>query len=397
MLEGVRVLDLSCFFSGPFCGYLLAQMGAEVIKIEEPRAGDPSRRLGLDPALSEKQMGAAFLAANAGKKSVTIDLKTDEGRAIFHRLLGESPIVLENFRPGVMRRLGIDYASLKALRPKLIYCAISGFGQTGPMSGLPAFDQIIQGLSGLMSITGTPDGGPQRVGYPVGDSMAGIFAALAICGAIVRRNRDGVGEMIDVAMLDAVMSSMGWAVSNYLIAGVVPKPMGNDNFTSSPSGTFAARDGSLNIAINTDDQYRRLALALGRPELLDDARFATRESRKTHRRAMNAAVEEALQARCVDEWIGVLAEAGIPAGHVLSVPQAFALPQLAHRDFLQRFEAPMADIGAFTIMRPGFTTEGGPLGVETPPSQLGADTQSVLEAAGFATAEIEAFRRNGTI
>lgn len=397
MLEGVRILDLSCFFSGPLGGYLLAQMGATVIKIEEPGAGDPARRLGLAPELSERLMGAAYLAANGGKQSVTLNLKSEEGKAIFRRLVARSDVLIENFRPGVMKRLGLDYDSLADAHPGLIYCAISGFGQTGPLSASPAFDQIIQGMSGVMSITGHPDGEPQRIGYPIADSLAGVFAALAICGALNRRARDGRGEMLDVSMLDSVMASMGWAVSNYLVAGAVPLRMGNDNFTSSPSGTFAAADGSLNIAINTQEQYEKLARALDRPDLVTDPRFRDRETRKANRALMNAEVEKALRLRTVDTWVRILAEAGIPAGHVLTVPQAFDHPQVRHRQLTQEFPDVRTPMGALKVLRPGFTSSAGAMGVAMPPTELGSGTNTVLGELGFTQAQIREFRQGGVI
>jgi CoA:oxalate CoA-transferase len=392
MLEGIRILDLSNFFSGPLCGYLLAQMGAEVIKVEEPSAGDPARRLGLAPELSKNLMGAAYLAANGGKKSVTINLKSDQGKAILKKLLATSSVLIENFRPGVMDRLGLGYDVLRQIRPDLIYCAISGFGQAGPLRASPAFDQIIQGMSGLMSITGSPELSPLRVGFPVSDSIAGIMGALAINGAIIRRTRDGCGEMLDVSMLDSLLSSMGWAVSNYLIAGVSPEPMGNDNFTSSPSGTFRANDGTLNIASNTQEQYERLIEALDDPDIASDHRFQDRESRKVHRSEMNAAIERGLQKRGVDEWVELLSASGVPAGKVLSVPQAFEQPQIKHRELLQTFEHVVGTDGDLTIMRPGFRGSEGPFGVETPPPTLGADTAQVLQELGYSSAELDALK-----
>ncbi len=397
MLEGVRVLDLSCFFSGPLCGYLLAQMGAAVIKVEEPNSGDPARRLGLAPELSDKLMGAAYLAANGGKKSITLNLKSEEGKAAFLRLVEESDVVVENFRPGVMNRLGLGYSELLKRRANLIYCAISGFGQTGPLSSFPAFDQIIQGMSGVMSITGQPDGGPQRAGYPIADSTAGIFAALSIVGALHRRARDGRGEMLDVSMLDSLIASMGWAVSNYLVAGVIPQRMGNDNFTSSPSGTFAAADGSLNIAINTDGQYEKLIKVLDRPDLMQDARFSGREVRKTNRAALTVEVEKALGTRSVDEWVRRLSKAGVPAGQVLTLPQVFAHAQVQHRDLTQSFPGFQTPAGDLRVLRPGFTSTVGPFGVNSPPVALGADTGSVLAGLGYTEAQIVALRNQGAI
>ena len=243
LLAGTRVLDLTNVLAGPFCCYQLAQLGAEVIKVEVPGSGDLARQLGADPELNRRGMGASFLAQNAGKRSITLNLKSPKGREAFGRLVATSDVVVENFRPGVMDRLGLGYAALKAGKNDIIYCAISGFGQDGPLKFNPAYDQIIQGLCGVMSVTGDAQSAPLRVGYPVADTMGGITAAFAIAAALFRRERSGEGEFIDVSMLEASLVAMGWAVSNWLIAGVRPEPMGNENMTASPSGTFV-RQGS---------------------------------------------------------------------------------------------------------------------------------------------------------
>src|SRR5688572_9984770 len=225
LLEGVRILDLTNVLAGPFCCYQLAQLGADVIKIEVPRSGDLARRLGADPELNKRLMGASFLAQNAGKRSLTINLKNQDGKEIFRRLVATADVVIENFRPGVMDRLGLGYETLKNCKPDLIYCAISGFGQTGPLKENPAYDQIVQGLSGVMSITGDKNSAPLRVGYPIADTIGGITAAFAVAAALFRRQRNGEGEFIDVSMLEATLVTMGWAVSNWLIASVTPEPM----------------------------------------------------------------------------------------------------------------------------------------------------------------------------
>ena len=227
LLDGIRVLDLTNVLAGPFGAYQLALLGAEVIKVESPGAGDLARQLGADPALNKALMGASFLAQNAGKRSVTINLKTAAGRDVFRRLVGSADVVIENFRPGVMERLGLGYDALREIRPGLVYCAISGFGQDGPLRDNPAYDQIVQGLSGVMSVTGDAASAPLRVGYPVADTIGGLTAAFAIAAALVRRGRSGEGECIDVSMLEATLVTMGWQVSNWLIAGVRPQPLGN--------------------------------------------------------------------------------------------------------------------------------------------------------------------------
>ena len=282
-LAGIRVIDLSNVLAGPFCAYQLAMMGAEVIKVESPDGGDLARRLGADPDAAAKLMGLSFLAVNAGKQSITMNLKHARGKEILKKLVVLSDVLIENFRPGVMQRLGLDFPVLKQLHTGLIYCAISGFGQSGPWSDRPAYDQIIQGLSGLMSVTGDAGSAPLRAGFPVCDTIGGMSAAFAIAAAVAGKARTGEGAFIDVSMLEATMASMGWVVSNYLATGRPPVPMGNENMTAAPSGTFKTSRGLLNIAANEQRQFESLCDAIGNPALKSDARFRERESRKQFR------------------------------------------------------------------------------------------------------------------
>ena len=240
-LESFRVLDLTNVLAGPFCCHQLAHLGAEVIKIEVPGRGDLARQLGADPELNKNGMGVSFLAQNAGKRSLTLNLKHPEGREIFFRLVEQADVVVENFRPGVMDRLGLGFEKLKEINPRLVYCAISGFGQDGPMKDSPAYDQIIQGLSGVMFVTGNGESGPLRVGFPLADTIGGITAAMGITASLSKQEREAV--LIDVSMLESTMASMGWVISNYLTTGLGPMRMGNENFTSVPSGTFQTSDG----------------------------------------------------------------------------------------------------------------------------------------------------------
>lgn len=319
-LSDVRVLDLTNILSGPYAAYQLALLGAEVIKVERPDGGDLARKLGADPSLNAQLMGTSFLAQNAGKQSLSLDLKSEAGKAVFRKLVESADVLVENFRPGVMAKLGLDYAALSVLNPRLIYCAISGFGQDGPMRGNPAYDQIIQGYSGVMSITGDNDSAPLRVGYPLCDTLGGMTAAFAIASALHARNRSGEGAFIDVSMLDATLSAMGWAVSNYLIADVEAKPIGNENMTAAPSGTFLAKDGKINIAANKQEQFVALCNVLDLPHLPSDPRFAERETRKANRIALRAILNDRLQARTALEWEFALNAANVPAGRILSVP-----------------------------------------------------------------------------
>jgi len=396
-LAGIRVLDLTNVLAGPFCAYQLALLGADVVKIEVPDGGDLARQLGADADLNVHHMGASFLAQNAGKRSVTLNLKIAEGKEVLRRLVGKADVLVENFRPGVMARLGLSYAELSVVNPRLVYCAISGFGQDGPMHAAPAYDQIIQGLSGMMSITGTRESAPLRVGYPVADTLAGMTAAFAISSALVRRHATGEGAFIDVSMLDAALTAMGWVVSNFLIAGVEPKAHGNDNFTAAPSGAFQAKDGLINIAANKQEQFEALARVLGRDDLATDPRFEKRESRKRHRDALKVELEATLGTRNCSEWEALLNRIGVPAGAVLSVPQALALPQIQHRRLLKTFEHVPGMERPLTVARSGFKLSSGDPDVDMPPPCLGEHTDEVLAAAGYSESEIAELRRIGAV
>jgi CoA:oxalate CoA-transferase len=397
LLAGVRVLDLTNVLAGPFCCYQLAQLGAEVIKVEVPGSGDLARQLGADPELNRHRMGASFLAQNAGKRSVTINLKHPAGKAAFRRLVATADVVVENFRPGVMARLGLGYRDLEKVKPDVVYCAISGFGQDGPLRDNPAYDQIIQGLSGVMSITGSPDTAPLRVGYPACDTLGGITAAFAIAAALFRRARTGVGECIDVSMLEATLAAMGWAVSNWLIAGARPTPMGNENMTAAPSGTFTTGRGLLNIAANKQEQFETLCRLLGREELIADQRFAGREDRKRNRQELKQELEAALAAKPASEWAPALNAQGVPAGEVLSVPEVLEQPQVIERGLIKRFASAPGVAREVPVLRAGFRLATGDPAPAAPPPALGADTDRILEELGCGSAEIAALRDDGAI
>lgn len=396
-LQGIRVLDLTNVLAGPFCAYQLALLGAEVIKVEVPETGDLARQLGADPSLNKRKMGASFLAQNGGKKSLTLNLKKDEGKEVLFRLVRTADVLIENFRPGVMDRLGVGYDVLKAINPRLVYCAISGFGQDGPMKYAPAYDQIVQGLSGVMSITGDQNSAPLRVGYPVADTIGGITAAFAVSSALVRQARSGEGEFIDVSMLDSTIVTMGWIVSNYLIAGKTPVPMGNENFTAAPSGTFRTGDGLLNIAANKQEQFVALVELLGRPELATDPRFAEREARKQNRAALTAELEVALTAKSATEWESVLSKVGIPSGRVLSVPEVLSHPQILERQLLAHFDNVPGIDRPLDVVRAGFKLRGGNPDVDSPPPQLGEHTDQILAGLEYSAAEIENLRRTEAV
>jgi CoA:oxalate CoA-transferase len=397
LLAGTRVLDLTNVLAGPFCCYQLAQLGADVIKVEVPGTGDLARQLGADPELNRRGMGASFLAQNAGKRSITLNLKSSKGRAAFERLVATSDVVVENFRPGVMERLGLGYAALKALKPNLIYCAISGFGQNGPLKLNPAYDQIIQGLCGVMSVTGDAQSAPLRVGYPVADTMGGITAAFAIAAALFRRERTGEGELIDVSMLESSLVAMGWAVSNWLIAGVKPAPMGNENMTASPSGTFRTGNGLLNIAANKQEQFETLARLIGRDDLVTDPRFAAREDRKRRRFELNSEIETALAAKSAQDWSALLNRNGVPAGEVLDVPSVLEHPQIVERGLLKTF-ASVPDVDRpVSVVRSGFRLGSGDPAPSSAPPALGADTETLLSELGYSKGDMDELARDGAI
>jgi len=393
-LQGVRVLDVTNVLAGPFCSFQLVLLGAEVIKIEHPENGDLARRLGADVKTNEELMGISFVAVNAGKQSVTINLKSPEGKEIFKKLAAISHVVIENFRPGVMTRLGLDYPVLAKVNPRLVYCAISGFGQDGPLAMRPAYDQVIQGISGVMNVTGDAQSAPLRVGYPICDTMGGITAAMAICAALVGAQTTGQGRRIDVSMLESTLASMGWVVSNYLNAGVEPMPMGNENFTAAPSGAFRTANGLLNIAANEDAQYEKLCDVIGRPELKTDARFADRETRRGNRLAINKEIAPELMKRGAAEWEQALIEAGVPAGRVLSVPEILNHPHLLGRHFVSEFEG---SAGKQKVTRGGFLFSDDQASPPGPAPALSEHTDAWLGKLGYDTEKIHSLRKKRVI
>jgi crotonobetainyl-CoA:carnitine CoA-transferase CaiB-like acyl-CoA transferase len=393
-LHGVRVLDVTNVLAGPFCSFQLVLLGAEVIKIEHPENGDLARRLGAEVRMNEELMGASFVAVNAGKQSVTINLKSPEGKQIFKELAAISHVVIENFRPGVMARLGLDYPVLVKVNPRLVYCAISGFGQDGPLATRPAYDQVIQGISGVMNVTGDAQTAPLRVGYPVCDTMGGITAAMAICAALVDSQTTGRGRRIDVSMLESTLASMGWIVSNYLNAGVEPVPMGNENFTAAPSGAFRTANGLLNIAANEDAQYEKLCDVIGRPELKTDVRFAERETRRRNRPAINKEIAPELMKRSAEEWEQKLIQAGVPAGCVLSVPEILGHQHLSGRNFVSEFEG---STGKQKVTRGGFLFSDDQASPQGPAPALSEHTNAWLGKLGYDTEKIQNLRKKHVI
>lgn len=390
-LKGIRVLDLTNVLAGPFCCHQLAHMGADVIKVEVPGSGDLARQLGADAELNQKLMGVSFLAQNPGKRSLTLNLKNAEAREVFLKLVASADVLVENFRPGVMTRLGLGYETLKAVNPKLIYCAISGFGQDGPLHDLPAYDQIIQGMSGVMSITGAPENAPYRVGYPISDTVGGITAAFAITSVLADRQRSE-GCFLDISMLEASLATMGWAVSNFLVAGRVPQPMGNDNVTASPSGTFRTASGPLNIAANKQEQFEAVCRVVGREELIADPRFAKRQARLQYRDELTRLLEEALSTRPADEWWALLVAAGVPSGPVYQVPEVLEHPQIRDRGMIAHFDRVPGVERPISLLRTGIKINHQAPSVSTPPPQLGEHTDNILAELGYSDEQIHSLR-----
>lgn len=387
-LEGIRVADFSHVMAGPYATHLLSLLGAEVIKIEAPGRGDALRYYGSDRRYDG--MAPAFIGVNAGKKSVTLDLKHPPALEAARRLIKSCDVLVENFRPGVMQRLGLDYESARALQPRIVYCSISGYGQNGPRRDWPAIDNIVQATSGMMTLGGANGDEPSRVGFPVVDTLTGQTAAFAILAALLRRERQNRGEYIDVAMFDASIAFMTSAVVPYLVTGQQPERTGNVGYSGQPtSGLFTAADGRcISLGVVQQSQFEMLARELECERWLQDPRFASPDLRRKHSAAMHAELTAIFERAPAEVWERRLSAAGLPCGMVRNVAEAVALPALEERQLKIDIEIPgLAERSDVAIVNAGFLmSEDGP-GVDRPPPAYGEHTEAVLASLGFSAEE----------
>jgi len=390
-LSGIKIVDLTSALSGPYCAMLLGDMGAEVIKIEEPKAGDMNRKSG--PFI--KGEGAYFLYANRNKKSITLNLQEEKGRAILYQLVKDADIFIENFRPRVKERLRIDYATLREMNPRLIYCSISGFGQTGPWAERPGFDQIAQGMSGLMSVTGFPESGPTRVGVAIGDSVTGIFAAYGILSALYEREKSGLGQFIETSLLEGLVALLGFQAAKYFSSGETPLRQGNDHATFAPYGTFRTKDGHINIAAGTPNMWEKLCVVLGVDDLRNDPRFQTNPDRVKNKEALKEIIEKHLVRKNTGEWIEILNKEGIASGPINTVDQVFRDGQVLNQKML--LEVDHSRAGRIKMI--GFPVKLGrtPCRIAVPPPGLGQNTDEILKKLNYSEQEIKELKQSGII
>ena len=392
-LSGIRILDLSRVLAGPYCTMLLGDLGAEVIKVERPGTGDDTRAWGPPFAAGES---AYYLCANRNKKSLTINLKSVVGQEIVRQLACLSDVLVENFKVGELAELGLGYDHLKLRNPRLIYCSITGYGQTGPDSELPGYDFIIQGRGGVMSITGEPDGEPMKVGVAIVDVTAGLFAANAIQAALLARVRTGRGQAIDISLLDSQVAWLANVASNYLVSGQRPGRFGNGHPTIVPYQSFRARDGFFCLAVGNDGQWQRLCRLLGRPELASEVRFATNPARVQHRQELIATLQEIFSTQDIAFWLREITTAGIPCGPVQAIDQVFADPQVRARDMVWTVPHPTA--GEVRLTGSPLKLSETPVACQTHPPLLGEHTEEVLTSLlHYSGAEVTRLRAEGVV
>ncbi|MBI1366370.1 MAG: CoA transferase [Alphaproteobacteria bacterium] len=401
-LAGVKVLDLSRVLAGPWASQLLADLGADVIKVERPGAGDDTRHWGppfLTSAQGETTDAAYFLAANRNKRSLALDIARPEGAAIVKRLAARSDILLENFKVGGLKKYGLDYDSLKQINPKLVYCSITGFGQTGPYAARPGYDYMIQAMGGLMSITGQPDGAPgaepMKVGVAVADLFSGMYAACGMLAALRHAERTGEGQHIDVALFDCQIAMLANQAANYLVSGAAPTRLGNAHPNIAPYQVFETADGFIVVAVGNDGQFAAFSTTIGEPDLAEDPRFKSNRDRVDNRAELTARLAPAMKSRRSKEWLAALAAAGVPAGPINSIDAVFADPQAKARGMT--IPAPRADAPALRCVPHPVKFSQTPPRTDGAPPVIGQNTDEILTELGVAPAEIAALRAKGAI
>ena len=388
-LDHIKVLDLTRVRSGPTCVRQLADWGADVVKVEMPEA------LEADGALGAGRATADFQNLHRNKRSLTLNLKEDEGRALFMRLAEAADVVVENFRPDVKARLGVDYEALRAVNPRIILASISGFGQDGPYAGRPGFDQIAQGMGGLMSITGAPGGGPMRVGIPVADLTAGLFAAMGILTALVEREKSGQGQWVQTSLLQAQIFMLDFQAARWLVEGEVAPQVGNEHPTSIPTGLFPTADGAVNIAVSGEVIWRRFAEAMGHPEWIEDARYANQYKRKENRDALNAAIAQVTKTWASNELVEMLIEAGVPSGPANRIDEVFADPQVKHLGIAAEIDT--LPFGATRLVGQPVALSRTPARMAAHPPDRGEHTDEILAGLGLSADEIAGLRQRHII